>query len=143
MPVDVLHPLAEGTQCGKGAQRDNAALEPAAVQDYIRLMRQWLMLFLLALAIAGLPFGMGVMMQAHAVESRGTPHVHAVHHGKLPHQAPQNGTMQFTVCGACLSLLSAGPVMQDHAIGANLQRPELAPRFTGMNILPATPPPRA
>lgn len=106
-------------------------------------MRQLISVFVLALAIAGLPFGMGVMMQAHSVESGGTPHVHAARTGKLPPSAPQNGTMQFMVCGACLSLPSTGPVMQDHAIGAKLQRPELTAHFTGMNILPATPPPRA
>jgi len=102
-----------------------------------------MLIIILALALATLPFGMGTMMASASASHQTHMADHATGHD-MPAQHHQGGKeMGFAVCGSCLSI----PVQ---AL-AQPTLPRLSGRYlplaqrpgSGIDTLPATPPPRA
>jgi hypothetical protein len=99
---------------------------------------------LLALALVTLPFGMGAMMSHADAQGHEVHAAHAGHHSR-DSEAPghQGKSMDFLVCGACLSVAPqavAFALPAEHGKRGTLAALE---PLRGIALLPPIPPPRA
>jgi hypothetical protein len=114
----------------------------------ISIMARLFPMLLLALALAGAPFGMGRMMDgahgpAHAAMLDHS--AHAGHHRgqDLPAADHPATTPHFTLCAACIGAVAQSPQPVMLAVMTGRIEAAMPDLLTGIAKLPPTPPPRA